>query len=85
MVSFKLFFTNKQNVELVLLFHTLAFCCRLKFWKLLQWTEWYGATGENRNFEYKEDKIGQFAAPICKGKPYLKLSKLILNWTVRKN
>ena len=23
--------------------------------------------------------------PICKGKPYLKLSKLILNWTVRKN
>ena len=22
---------------------------------------------------------------ICKGKPYLELSKLILNWTVRKN
>ena len=28
----------------------------IKFWKLLQWSEWYGATGENRNFEYKEDK-----------------------------
>ena len=39
-----------------MLFHTLAFCCQLKFWKLLQWSEWYGATGENRNFEYKEDK-----------------------------
>ena len=23
--------------------------------------------------------------PVCKGKPYLKLSKLILNWTVRNN
>ena len=23
--------------------------------------------------------------PICKGKPYLKLSKLILNWTVHEN
>ena len=44
------------NVELVLLFHTLAFCCQLKSWKLLQWSEWFGAAGENRNFEYKEDK-----------------------------
>ena len=39
-----------------MLFHTLVFCCQLKFWKLLQWSEWYDATGENRNFEYKEDK-----------------------------
>ena len=23
--------------------------------------------------------------PICKGKPYLKLSKLTLNWTVHEN
>ena len=39
-----------------MLFHTLAFCCRKNFWRLLQWSEWYGATGENRNFENKEDK-----------------------------
>ena len=32
---------KKTNVDLVL---------------LLRWSEWYGPTGKNRNFEYKEDK-----------------------------
>ena len=44
------------SVELVLLFHTLAFCCQLKVWKLLQWSEWCGAISENRNFQFKEGK-----------------------------
>lgn len=42
-----------------MLFHTLAFCCQLTFWKLLQWCKWYGAsaTGENCNLKCKEDKV----------------------------
>ena len=41
---------------------------------------WHLIGSDQLSYFFKLDGL-----PICKGKPYLKLSKLILNWTVRKN
>ena len=46
----------------------------------LFWADWLHCIAYCCPIFLKYDSL-----PTCKGKPYLKLSKLILNWTVRKN
>ena len=53
--TYSLQIRNKRRTSIVLSYFCILLPM-LKFWKCLQWSEWYGATGENHNFEYKEDK-----------------------------
>ena len=56
-MSFNLFFTkNERRTSIALSNYGILLPIILKFWKLLQWSEWYGAADKNRNFEFKEDK-----------------------------